>query len=258
MTPQSAATLRALNPLRLRRAAFSDQNPAMAFIAPSAQRIIAARKPAAPENVFRQAEALWVELMAQAIDLHRDLRDAWSELAFYGLYASPLMEWVGRTHNFQRTLKDPAELRWLPEVRTILHNIGRGGFAEAVIRMLIVLAEARGSVRRTRLERSAHVLTHDEPFASLGAERRAELIHEQTVIVNFEKEQAIAALARLLSGTDERQRAVGVVEFIAGALEEMEPHTIQSLQRFRRVLDLPPLEVRAASADPFVAEKVAV
>ena len=57
---------------------------------------------------------------------------------------------------------------------------------------------------------------------------------------------------------DERQRAVSVVEFIAGALEEMEPHTIQTLQRFRRVLGLPPLEVRAAKSDPLVGEKVAV
>ncbi len=258
VTPRSAAALRALNPQRLRRAAFSDQNPAVAFVASNAQRIIAGRKTAPPENVFRQAEALWVELVAQAIDLHRDLHDAWSELVFYGVYASPLMEWVGRTHNFQRTLKDPAELRWLPEVRAILQNIERGGFAEAVIRMLIVMAEARGSVRRTRLERSAHVLSHDEPFASLGAERRAELIHEQTVIVNFEKERAIDALAELLPEIDERRKAVGVVEFIAGAIEEMEPHTIQTLQRFRRVLGLAPLEVRAANADPLIAEKVAV
>jgi pimeloyl-ACP methyl ester carboxylesterase len=258
VTPHGAAALRALNPIRLRRSAFSDRNPAMTLVSSCAQQIMAHRKPAPPENIFRQAEALWVELIAQAIDLHRDMRDACSELAFYGVYASPLMEWVGRTHNFQRTLKDPAELRWLPEVRAILHNIDRGGFAEAVIRMLIVLAEARGSVRRTRLERSAHVLSHDEPFASLGPERRAELIHEQTVIVNFEKERAIEALAELLPEMDERQRAVGVVEFIAGALEEMEPHTIQTLQRFRRVLGLPPLEVRAAKTDPLGREKIAI
>ena len=43
---------------------------------------------------------------------------------------------------------------------------------------------------------------------------------------------------------------MGVVEFIAGALEEMEPNTIQALQRFRRVLGLPPLEVRPADVDP--------
>ena len=64
------------------------------------------------------------------------------------------------------------KLRFLPEVQAILLGIDRGGFEEAVIRMLILLAEARGSVRRDRLERSSKVLTRDEPFASLGVERR--------------------------------------------------------------------------------------
>ena len=48
--------------------------------------------------------------------------------------------------------------------------------------MLVLLAESRGSVRCDRLERSAKVLSQDEPFTSLGAERRVALIHEQTVI----------------------------------------------------------------------------
>jgi pimeloyl-ACP methyl ester carboxylesterase/tellurite resistance protein len=250
VTPQSAAALRDMNAVRLKRSVFSDRNPAMSAVGSSARQARAERKAAPADNVFRQAEALWVDLVTQTIDFQRDLRDAWSEWAFYALYASPLMEWVGRSHNFQRTLKDPAELRWLPEVRAMLRDIARGGFPEAVIRMLIVMAEARGSVRRSRLERSAHVLSHDEPFASLGAERRAELIHEQSVIVKFEMERAIDALADLLPDEDERQKAIGVVEFIAGALEEMDPQTIHALQRFRRVLGLPPLEFRAAVAAP--------
>ncbi len=249
VTARSAAALRGLNPVRLGRGIFSDHNPVMAAVASSAKQITAQRKPAEPDNVFRQAEQLWAGLMTQNLDLCRDLRDAWCELAFFWIYASPLMEWAGRTHNFQRTLKDPAELRFLPEVRAILCGIERGGFAEAVIRMLIVLAQARGSVRRSRLERSARVLSHDEPFAALGAERRAELIHEQSVIVEFENDLAIDALARLLPEMAERQKAVGVVEFIVGTLEGMEPNTIHALQRFRRVLGLPPLEARPADAN---------
>lgn len=253
VTPQTAAALRELNPVRLRRGVFSDRNPAMAAAAACAAQIKAQRKAASPDNAFRRAEELWVERIGQCVDFYRDMRDAWQELAFYGIYGSPLMGWIGRTHSFHRTLKDPAELRFLPEVRAILLNIERGGFAEAVIRMLIVLAEARGSVRRSRLERSAHVLSHDEPFVSLGAERRAALIHEQSVLVQFEKDRAIEALAVLLPALDDRLKAVGVVEFIAGSLEEMEPHTIQALQRFRRVLGLPPLEVRPAEVDPLAA-----
>jgi len=150
-------------------------------------------------------------------------------------------------HNFQRTRKDPQELRFLPEVQALLLGVDRGGLAEAIIRMLIVLAQSRGSVRRSRLERFAHVFNCDEPFASLGVERRAELIHEQSVIIEFEKDKGIEALAKLLPSATERREAVEVVENVAGPLEEMEPRTVQALQTFRRVLELPLLEARPAT-----------
>ena len=187
------------------------------------------------------------DVITLSLDVYRDARDAWCEFAFYSIFASPPMQWIGRMHNFQRTRKDPQELRFLPEVQALLLGVDRGGFAEAIIRMLIVLAQSRGSVRRSRLERFAHVFNCDEPFASLGVERRAELIHEQSVIIEFEKDKGIEALAKLLPSATERREAVEVVENVAGPLEEMEPRTVQALQTFRRVLELPLLEARPAT-----------
>jgi hypothetical protein len=160
------------------------------------------------------------------------------------------MHWVGQTHDWRRTFQPTAELRHVPQIVAILRNVDRGGFAEAVIRMLIILAEARGSVRRDRLERSSHVLSHDEPFASLGAEQRGDLIHEQTVIVNFERERAIEALALLLRTAPQREKAIQVVEYIVGPLEEMEPRTLQALQQFRKVLGLPQRDFSIPKIDP--------
>ena len=54
----------------------------------------------------------------------------------------------------------------------------------------------------------------------------------------FEPERAIATLPDLLQTREERQRAVEVVEFIAGAIEEMEPVTIQTLQKYHAALGL--------------------
>jgi hypothetical protein len=129
-------------------------------------------------------------------------------------------------------------------------GIDRGGFAEAVVRMLILLAESRGSVRRDRLHRSANVLTKDEPFASLGAERRTALIREQSIIVEFEPDRAIETLPDLISERQERQDAIDVVEFIAGSVDDMEPYTIRTLQRFRAVFALPPIALSVATRDP--------
>ena len=42
------------------------------------------------------------------------------------------------------------------------------GSPEAIVRMLIVIADARGSVRRSRLALVHYVLSRAEPFLSMG------------------------------------------------------------------------------------------
>ncbi len=220
VTPQLAAMLRDLHPARVQRRLFSDRNPLLKPLAAAASRVVSERKPLAGANPFLDIERLSAAAITQAFDFMRDVRDALYEITFLSIYGSPLMHWLGASHAFERTRKDPKELRFLPEVQAILLGIDRGGFAEAIIRMLILLAESRGSVRRDRLERSAKVLTGDEPFASLGAERRAALIREQSIIAEFEKDAAVATLPDLLPDPDERRKAIEVVEFIAGSIEE--------------------------------------
>jgi hypothetical protein len=99
------------------------------------------------------------------------------------------------------------------------------------------------------------MLSHDEPFASLGPERRAALIREQAVIVEFERDRAIATLPDLLPTGEDRERAIRVIEFIAGSVEEMEPHTLQSLQRFHAALGLSGLALPKATQDPLSEAK---
>ena len=250
VTPKSAALMREMHPARLERQLFSSKNPAMQWLPAVAAQASMGRAAGAEDNPFVRAERLWATAVEQTLDLWRDMRDACCEVAFLSVYGGPFMHWIGRSQAFQRTHKEPGELRLLPAAQAALMNISRGGFAEAVIRMLLLLAEARGSVRRDRLERSAHMLSCDEPFASLGSQRRAHLIHEQSIIVEFEREKALETLALLLPALADRERAIGAVEYVAGAIEEMEPRTLHMLQKIRKALELPPIETNIANADP--------
>jgi len=188
-------------------------------------------------------------MIEQAIDLWRDQRDMMTELMFQSIWSNPWMRTFGHSHEARRTLKNTSELQGLPEVQAALFNMERGGFMEGVIRMLILLAENRGGVRRDRLERSSKVLTRDEPFKSLAAERRAMIIHEQTIIASFALDKAVETLPLLLKTEEERERAAAAVQYIAGPIAEMAPRTLEMLQKFHAVLGLPAI-TEDVSHDP--------
>ena len=222
-----------LHPLRQQRYFLSDHNPAFAFWGAMAEQVRGSRAGISPGNPFLQLERLQADAVEQAWNLYRDARDAALELAFHGLYAQPWLKALGRRPHTQAGLHD---FRQFPEVRRAVEQASEGGYAEAVIRMLILMAHARGSVRRSRLERSNKILQSNAPFSKMSAVERSRIIHEQTLIVEFAPEEATTTLARLIPEDQDRQRAIDLIFEVAGPLEEMSAPTIAMFEQLQFLL----------------------
>ncbi len=235
-SPALAEALVWSHPLRIRRYISSDRNPAISPIAPLAQSVRDGRTPADRSNPFLKSEALIAGVIEQNLKFWSDVSAAAKELAFFSLYANPFLMRLNEGHAPDPNAKLGETLRELPRVELALAKVKNGGFAEAVIRMLILMARSRGGVRQTRLERSNLILQSREPFKSLGEAERTAIIFEQTLIIDFEPDAAIAALPYLLLTEDERRRAIALVEEIAGDPAEMAEATTRMLGRLRASL----------------------
>ena len=236
VTQQTADALRDSHPSRVSRKLFSDANPLLPLMSPLADWARDNRQKTTPDNPFLAVERLMANSVIQAMDLMRDLRDAAYENTFLAIYGTPLMHAVGRVGQEEPEAEASSDLRHMPEVKKALAAMEHGDLGAAVIRMLVLLAGSRGSVRKDRLERSAQVLNSTEPFKSMGAERRAELIQEQSIIAEFEPQRAVETLAVLLKTEEDRLSALDVVNHILGARAEMEPHSLELIQRMESLL----------------------
>ena len=224
-------------PIRAGRYLLSDLNPWLAPLAPAAAAVQARRTPVDAGNPYARWERTGAELLTAWLDAARDLRDGWVETWFYSVYGSPLMRSIGAAVPPRISEVPGTDLRAVPEVRSALAQITRGNFAVAVVRMLLLLAQSRQSVRRDRLERANAVLTQQEPFASLGEETRTRIIHQQNLIVEFEPERALATLPALIPDPKDRPRAIEICEYVLGPPGERAPETIAMLVRIERLLE---------------------
>ncbi len=247
VTPASAKAMVDTHPLRLRRYVLSDRNPAMRPVEGLAARVREDRRPADAANPFIQAERLFGDVVEASLTLGRDMMDAWQELAFFSIWNNPAMARLAEAGRAGAGTEVGETLREMPAVQAAVLNVGRGGYVEAVIRMLILLARSRGEVRQSRLERSSAILNNTEPFRSLGAEMRTGIIAEQTLVVDFAGDAAVTSIPGLIPLQADRERGIATVQKIVGDVAEMSEPTLRLLVRLREILELPPLTLGSSA-----------
>jgi pimeloyl-ACP methyl ester carboxylesterase len=238
VTEQSASLFFRTRPMRMERALISDRNPLMAPVAGLAETVRSDRQPVANDNPFLAMEKLIAQQIEQNWNMFRDLRDATQELMFHAIYGSPFMRMVGAADIARRRKQADEDLRRLPEVQAALAGMDDGGEAEGTVRMLELLGQARGYIRRSRLERSLALFASEEPFSSMDDAARAALIHEQSLVVQFAPDRAKSSLPALLDTPIERRRALDFVMRIAGPEATMHPEALALYREFEAMLPI--------------------
>jgi len=231
-TPAFVEAQKRLHPMRQQQVFFSHRNPLFANISDLAEDVRARRAPAS-DNPLVSLEQLTADHIEHSWNLYRDGRDAVIELTFHALYGGPWMKQLGAMRHARPQSHDISKF---PHVQDAIKRAKLGGYAEGIIRMMILLARTRGSVRRDRLERSDRLLHSRPPFNSMSPELRSRMIYEQSLIVEFAGNDAIATLADVLSDPVDRYSALNLVLDVASPIEEMDAPTIAMFRRFQRTL----------------------
>lgn len=144
----------------------------LAAIAPLAETVRADRRKAAPDNPFLAFERQWVETTERIFDAWRDARDAAIAWVFHAVYAALAVWGIGSGDEAAEAdaARELVASR-TPLLEEVRGKIDRGGYPEAVVRMMVLLADSRSAVRRSRLSRSNALLTGEAPFAAMSARR---------------------------------------------------------------------------------------
>src|SRR5437762_4762618 len=242
-TPEWIAKLmREWHPLRALRWMFSDRNPLLAALPFAAAFAQSYRRPRSDTNFGRSVEHLHAEYVSAALDLYRDLRDAGSEAAFYEVYGNlwSLQMADQRADIRRQTRFDP---RAVPAVRQVLDEIDKGGLPEAVVRAGMLIAKAGGGVRRlAQMEHTRELLAPTGILTGLTEDDLRRLLHEETIVVEFEPTQAKRSLPRLARSPGDRRKLRAMFNALEAAemVDERQRALIAELRRLLPIAERTP------------------
>ncbi len=237
----TADLLKAMDPLRLSYTIFADRNPWMQSVQALAADIAASRTPAAADNPFLALQAQISDRIVAALDAYQAARDHAAEQMFFAIYGSPLLQGllgIGKDSEVRPLPGASPEELAARQARMAAYRakVEAGGFNEALTRaVLYVLAAERALDQRSAL--ALNVARQKLMRLSLAAFKV--LVREQSLILQLEREPAMAALAILVPEADLRKELLAQVQVIVGASGMPTAAEHDRLVRLSQILAVP-------------------
>jgi pimeloyl-ACP methyl ester carboxylesterase len=246
-TEASAQMLRALNPSRLRFAAFGDINPWMLGVKAAAEVVRANRSEAPATNPLRAAEIAAVGHLETAIAKFTVQRDLGYEQAFKAIWTHPLsVALTGEAASYadSRKPRKAMEHAFREYARLKLEAIAaresRGSFVEGVLRVVNVAIRAAGGVDARAVAAAHAIKTRHPAFRDLTRAEFLREMREAALMVAFDEDAAIETLPLLLKTETERRDALAILHELARWRPDVAPEVEAVLARVATILGIDP------------------
>ena len=236
-----AELIRQLHPLRTQRYMLSDGNPMLLPVKYLAPWVNHYRRSVDHDNPFLVLEKNMAGMIESSLDQYRYYRDKYQEHFFKLTYDNPWMRElfpeVFNKHDQQEQVQIHSQQSEF-EHKLWLETMTRGGFAAAVVRIILMVATADKSIdMRQYITAQQLILSHEQLKRFLPGDFKRH-VKEQAAIVTYDREAAFSTLPKLLRKKQDRLEAYNIATQIASAdlLTSSEEHVI--LDRLKTVLKI--------------------
>jgi hypothetical protein len=240
ITESTAEMIRQLNPLRVQRYMFSDQNPFMRPFGFFAPVIKENRRPVSKDNLFMQWEKQFSDMVVTSLNAYRDYRDDCLGSMFRSMYENPIMKVLfpeeRRSDDIVAEAVDP--IRQKMEKELWREAMVKDGFEAAVIRIVLATWAADSSVDQREYLVAHQIFQNHERMKQLKPAELKRLFKLQSAIVEYDMEEAISTLPKLLPSESERIEAFEIANAIAMADLIIHENEQKLLDRIRAALEL--------------------
>ncbi len=237
---------RAMHPSRFRFAIFSDQNPAMHWIASAAEDTREDRRHPDQDNIFLAGQRMIASTISSTLNAFGHARDAFTEQMFHLTYGNTILQTlVGLDPNevqdrrpAREAHREASQAARRKELET---RFDQGTAVEAALRSIAYVRRAEGGAD----ERAFAVLKQLHDAQPPGRPRTmAELkviLRDQSMLLHLDEERAMKALPKLLPRDQEdRGRTLRAVQRIVSASGALSPEGKRRLARVEELFGITP------------------
>jgi tellurite resistance protein len=238
--PWLAEWSRQCHPLRVQRYAWSDLNPWSWPVALGSHYVRQHRQPAEASNPCVALETGFSQMIAAALDGFRDTRDHAQEWLFKTLFNNPWTKfWWGASpaEDPEQAAAAEAALRRRERAQA-RRQVARGGFAEAVVRIVIAVAGVDRILDKRELETGLSLFRRHPQVQHLSVAEIKEMVNTQAHVLSVDPKAAIEGLALMLSDPKERAEAFEIALQIAMASDRIDAQEQKMLAAIRGSLEL--------------------